>query len=510
MALKEIELKSLQSIQIDGHEIAIHWFGDTTSLEHIFADVSPAFVIEFVDDDNGELLEPPEYKVPQASLGQNPADKENTSSIAETLLVPVDEQSPNHILNSLNDDCIAAIFEQDQISFTDLQELAVVCKHFKLIAQTAMQLRRRRYADHYLELTSTKPLWQVEKFLMEFGASVKCVNLKSFDISPKVVLGMVLEYCTNINNVSDSVLHQETINEMAPLFGRLRRLHLDLHTSIDLNALNVNDSRLEALSLYTYNSNDALILPAANLSQLTDLEWYAFGANNILALTQFIATNPQLQVVTVNDNGGHLVRRFQYFMEHLPELQTLRFTYAGYHSVEDDYLRFTRINGKIEFYAEGKHFTNETMLETLCSLQHMHIPLDTLLVNVQIDEIYANEEDAVRYIDVIGQFKTITSLDVQGLDDRAMIQLARHLPNLTCFSVSSSSITFNGIMNVMKIATAVVKGTFGTCTSVGDENELIAIDCMRLARNIDLNVHCQLFGRVSDVSNFCFISCDIW
>lgn len=163
------KLKSLNVIEIDAEQIHLTWVRDNMHQHDIF--YHDPYVI--IDEDEFFLPTP---------MKPTPIDA--------SLLQPVDEQSPLHILNALNDDCLAAIFEQSAFTLYDFEELTFVCKRFNWILTKVMRSPRHRYASSFFQMQRRQSLWRIEKFLRKYGESITYADLTEFN-SSTVVLGMI-------------------------------------------------------------------------------------------------------------------------------------------------------------------------------------------------------------------------------------------------------------------------------------------------------------------------------
>lgn len=56
-------------------------------------------------------------------------------SVPESLLTPPEQESPQHILNALNDDCLRSIFESNNMEWEDLCSIGSVCSRFNEIVR---------------------------------------------------------------------------------------------------------------------------------------------------------------------------------------------------------------------------------------------------------------------------------------------------------------------------------------------------------------------------------------
>lgn len=89
---------------------------------------------------------------------------------------PPEQDSPNHILNVLNDDCLIAIFKKLHLS--TLSTVVNVCVRFNCVAKITFSSKYRTKPINILELDWYRrpTLLQIENFLCEFGILISAVS----------------------------------------------------------------------------------------------------------------------------------------------------------------------------------------------------------------------------------------------------------------------------------------------------------------------------------------------
>lgn len=207
---------------------------------------------------------------------------------------PPAHDSPQNIINILNDDCIQAILlklEFDQ----DFFNAAEVCIRFQENVKFCLPFRRITFGDD--QLRSTIPFELTERFLKIFATNIKCINLNYNETSVyQHHLDLISHYCGN------------TLRELSI---RSRTNHSILTFHLPFAALN----KLLLRNVYLHNFNPTYICPELKNLQLffcydTEyLKWlenefsnltyveFNFSHLTIEILNEFKQRNSQLMVV---------------------------------------------------------------------------------------------------------------------------------------------------------------------------------------------------------------------
>lgn len=376
------------------------------------------------------------------------------------------------------------------LALRDMQEIAVVCKRFNWITTNLMKSPRHRYANQYLrrKLEQCQPLWRTENFLREYGASVTFAVLA--DHKRSVVLGMIAKYCPNIEDLECVIKNQAALDELRPIFRRLRRLRSHITFSVDLNTVFIDDSQsaLEILILLSSWSQETKF-PMGNLPRLVTFEYcyYPMEERYRSLIIAFVARNPQLKTLILNNPSELLIQDLEYFLEILPSLQTLRFT-AGYRVIQDNFLSLTRKDDGLRLYV-GRREVSE-MQSILGVLQRMQAPLNEYITSPSLTDT-DNREQFMEYARAICEHKTITLLVVIGFNDDELLLFAQNLGDLaTIYNYNSSSrLTLKGIRRFLETATALKTANFTGAVFTGDDEDIaniITIDNMIRDRGIEL------------------------
>lgn len=178
----------------------------------------------------------------------------------DQLLNPPDQDSPKHILNVLNDDCLFAIFEK--LHFSTLITVANVCTRFNGIAKDTFSRKYKFRKINILDLEWNRQptLSQVNRFLNEFGSSITSLSLFERSLTryigrkikdTDIMLKMINKYCKSINELEFNGLevHEQKLYEIRGLLERLEILRVyDVKTASMFDIIS-NCSKLKTLDL---------------------------------------------------------------------------------------------------------------------------------------------------------------------------------------------------------------------------------------------------------------------
>lgn len=309
-----------------------------------------------------------------------------------------DSDSPNNILNKLNDDCLRLIFETSTLDHHDLLQLANVCHRFQYIATTIFQVRHKNFEKFDEEINSGKSSF--EGILRTFGKSIKTFGSAVLN---DIQCELALKHCRNVKELKCNIRDQETIDELRGFSERLEDLHIEFADfPVMLDGFGVNN-KLKKLSIrhlpYNY-----LRLPRAHLPALIEVN---LDCVRISGNDEFFRKNPQIQALSMSrciDNRWPCDYNFFGSLRNLKKVEVKQLS-----GVDDM---------SILLQAMVKH----------------GIPIEELRVCSE----YSRNIDYLKYV---GQIKSIQRLDLGCIhfDEFGCqaIDLATNLPNLVDFTIAS-------------------------------------------------------------------------
>lgn len=342
-----------------------------------------------------------------------------------------DQQSPDNILNALNDDCLRMIFDSEQFDLWDLCSIANVCKRFKSIVQRKINLK---FGDEPFDTASlykyNKMLCRVEEYIQSVGSKCTSISLPY----PHVVSGMCAKYCKNITELRCSLFHcKAAALELRPLLFKLHKLDLnfrenDQGTNWDLNKLFTADALVEEMMLEGSRFiRPEVTLPTVNLPKLKQLRLSRIVLNDTETTTKFFSHNQQLKKLSLYKTNTNC-NIFKY----CPNVEELILT-RGCHIKCDDEAEFTLGNLK----KLGVFVTDTDQVESfMTKLGAIAKSLQTL----SIRHTPAN----------ICQFASIKELQIEECDDKELFCIAKRLIHLEFIYVISSKVTILGVHNFLQ------------------------------------------------------------
>lgn len=176
---------------------------------------------------------------------------------------PDDDDSPQNIVNALNDDCLLQIFSE--LSLCDLCDVANVCTRFNDIAMRIFRSKFKNTDDHIESLVreprflTPLPLFRIELFFKTFGPEISTMKFVMTDESlpaTDILLGFCADFCTNIASLEIAEFYSNNLasckSSLRRLLPRLTELTLPWFKSPDkfeMDDLLVGDWPLKVLNL---------------------------------------------------------------------------------------------------------------------------------------------------------------------------------------------------------------------------------------------------------------------
>lgn len=243
-------------------------------------------------------------------------------AIDELLLhSPPHQKSPLNILNSLNDDCLLAIFEP--MHLLDLCAVADVCERFRRLAVWVFVARYRGRSCHLDDLKcggGEVTLSQIERYLHSFGPAG--VTFDRYDCqNTEVFLRLIAKHKANLIELRCTGLREASLNffkDFRPTMQQLRK--------VSVNATQIADEqfgagwRLESLCVERVYGE--CLMPAIWLPELVELEIKDFDMLNESLLRNLLARNSRVRVVRLI-RGDILMRHLYLLSRYLPRMTEL-------------------------------------------------------------------------------------------------------------------------------------------------------------------------------------------
>lgn len=356
------------------------------------------------------------------------------------LLPPPDVDSPQNILNSLNDDCLRVILENCDIS--SLVEIAFTCTRFPEMAKVVYRHKFRK-TKHIIEL-QTWSLQKIEQYLQIFGDECEYFDLTLFD-TPDAILGMIIKHCTNLKGLLYYTKELPVAYEIKKIFSKLQRLHASQVDRFNLTKVFKEEPLLEMLHL----EECGVLLPQQNFPNLVDVKMASCSILNGNSYEWFFLRNPQilrLEMFNIYDAECLAVIKF---MCNLEELTMISFGVDFYTNSSEEFVQhfvaLTKLK-KLSFMHDEK-----TILPFLSILKAIDAPLESLTIQKNLEGPAA--------VDKICQFKTLKVLQFVEFTPRwcfeditviELLNLIQELPQLEKIYVLSTELTLTDILSALE------------------------------------------------------------
>lgn len=435
---KSDQLKSQSEIEIVANQYPIEWLNDKS------------FCMEAVDE----------------------------SRIPKSLLIPPDHQSPQHILNALNDDCLRTIFELGNFKIDDFCSIGSVCIRFNDIVKPVLALKFKD-DDHKRWHGYPKQLWKIEEYYRV--ATVR--TIKPFHAcldACECTIGIILNYCSDtIKEFEWYSLSQTILQEMRPVLNRLTHLNL-YHMSCDCTGIFTSNAMLECLQIEFMHCDSTF--PHIQLPKLKKLELREVEAH--ASMERFLQLNNQLTSLTF-DNCILEIFGIERALKHLPNIQELfiiedlRDQASGEFDVNCSYLSELRCLKTL--HIEGGE---KMMKQILCVSIDKQISLDCLILD--------NPGDHSKYpLDEIAQLR-VKCLKIGRIDSASITKSMKSFEHASEVEIFSERMGFDDIRDLLNEISPTTKYTFRYLAIVHGcqcENEVVeAINKVRIERDIDLKI----------------------
>lgn len=248
------------------------------------------------------------------------------TNIVDLLLQTPEQNSPMHILNKLNDDCIEHIFRK--LHFSTLNVVARVCIRFNQIAKNVFELKYQSQRINILDLEWNREptLVKIENFLSEFGATISSLSFAYTSVyeyesdrlycgiikDANVQLKMINKYCKHLNelefNFADIV--DQTLYECRTLFKRLIRLRMESVGNGAIFDILAVCGELETLYVHIEYAGQTFDLPKIALPKLVAVRflWMPKGGNPTpcptlyAGIVRFLELNTKLKILQIAED----------------------------------------------------------------------------------------------------------------------------------------------------------------------------------------------------------------
>lgn len=354
--------------------------------------------------------------------------------------VPPAQDSPKHILNALNDDCIQAIFQR-LVNVNDFLSAAETCIRFEENAKLSFRSKyevirigrmNSNFESYKIKYTVAED--RVENFLSIFGHLMTKLDLDS-------VSHMIAHYCGG----SLRTLRVEStanFNTRSPLQALIE---------LDVDGANIFNfkyhSQLRRLKVTGLNIThfDWLVQPFPNL-EITNL--HILHQLEYNQAVDFLNVNPQLKILNIQYCGQISSRIFENIAQLTPSLEKLSFWETASNSSPKLNENLIHVSKLWKLNSLGLHSFSEIPVGRLIdSFIENNTPIEYLSVTMAYVENYSTSEWN------ISQLKSLKKLCLTHIADETLISIVKTLTKLEELIVPlNSKITMMGIKKALQYA----------------------------------------------------------
>lgn len=210
--------------------------------------------------------------------------------------IPPKQDSPKHIFNVLDDDCIVEILQR--LDCADLLSVAQVCTQFQECAKDSFGLKLKCLEITYLNYEC----WTPNVFSI-FGHLIHSINLIATGDRrhDNDIFSSIVQFC-------GETLRRLSIFNIIPAFNEQTSF-----SALEKFKLRIDDSQLSKENIWFVKGFPKLID--------VELDFYYIPITNILL--EFLPLNPQLQIFDVSSNYGKTTLILKTLADFAPNLEHL-------------------------------------------------------------------------------------------------------------------------------------------------------------------------------------------
>lgn len=366
---------------------------------------------------------------------------------------PSKRDSPQHILNALNDDCLERVFKQFKLP--DLSVAADVCVRFQQHAIDTFTLKYKHVIkfEHVAEFKSHPGKFEV--MLRNFGPLIHtlCVNrdilktmLHSIDL-----LKMINKYVPALKNLKlSNFTVAENVNDVLPLFAKLQTLSLSSCAFTNgAEKLLTRCEELKHLTIYDVDWDNYCI--DHTFPKLEEVQLTSCSTIDDAEFKKFITSNPTLTKLSISDNSElksvSIVQAIGKNLKNLVELKIDQEHFEKENQFQKCTLSLGHLSSLTKLTLNNNGFSVKLLLNKLAEKA---VPLEHLsLTNGSIDSS-ANKSMAE-----LLKLKHIELENIRNLTDDHVNELAKGLPHLREMHLKGTTaedITTNGLRDMVNNA----------------------------------------------------------
>lgn len=361
------------------------------------------------------------------------------SATDSNAIIPV-QNSSQHILNALNNDCMKEIMRKLK-SIEDYLNAAQVCTCFQENAKKCFppnfKAIRIDDSESAAQIPNNLPLERVESFMSIFGPLISSIewNFTHGRYHDEAILNMIAKFCGK--TLSTFTIHGHDLDfNTESQFEDLEKLTLYDSTISNFTLL----PQLKSLKLASIKVAHSDWL-TQEFPKLEEAKFYAFHKLRDKMLLEFLQLNPQLHSLKLNCCRRITPSVFQDIDTRSPNLMRLNIDPSkGLQSTFDtNMVHLSRLRKLTSLRIECHKFSGRALID---SLAENDVPIKYLTVVGAVRDLAES----------IPKLKQLKMLWLSFIFEEMFVNIAKELTELTEFTVDRSyDVTLCGIKEVLEI-----------------------------------------------------------
>lgn len=342
------------------------------------------------------------------------------------------QNSSNHILNSLNDDCIQEILRR-LTNVRDFLRAAQVCTRFQSNAIQCFSLHFKSISIRDGEIFSDGiPVEQLTNFLSIFGRSIKSIRWYTTDRSlDGEIFKIIADSCGQ--TLLELMIIDHNINFVTQTqFEALEKLEIE--TSLISNFRVPSKLKVLKLKLVKILNFSSI---AQKMQKLQEVEFVNVNGFTDEMLVEFLNCNPQLKIFKLEGCkriSSSVLRRI---WKSLPNLISLHVMFFSQFFENADMLHIAKLRELKCLGINCPKFPAKLLFDLLIVNE---IPLEALTISGYVDDLAEN----------ILKLKLLKRLHVGNVSKGILIAFVMELKNLEQIRIECNDINTIGIREALK------------------------------------------------------------
>lgn len=353
---------------------------------------------------------------------------------------PPAQNSTEHILNSLNNDCIQSIFDRIE-NIRDYLSAAETCIRFQENAKNAFRLNYKKV--NIIRLYKNGSIGEVQRFLNIFGHLIMDIHFAASQqlidqTSANEIHNMIADYCgktlTKYSIASNNLLLNFKTRSALQALKELEVYNINIYNF----EYHLQISRLIVDGPDT-NFFDWLIQPFPLLETAAFIALHKMQPNQAI---DFLKSNPQLRCLDIRHGTQLTPLIFENIGTFTPNLEKLFY--------------FLHVDCSSDFNDYLVNISNLRKLKCLVILPRNDVPIDRLVdalieKNVPIEKFGIFEKYHLVHELNLPQLKLLKELCLSEISDKTLVKFVKKIPTLEIMmAISSPNITVKGIKRALE------------------------------------------------------------